>query len=57
MLISIISIVSIFIWVAVILELNKDSKKHNNQKIIILTSVGTLLTLVLTISLFQKVLF
>lgn len=57
MLISIISIVSIFIWVAVILELNKDSKKQNNQKIIILTSVGTLLTLVLTISLFQKVLF
>ncbi|MEI3605420.1 hypothetical protein SPD48_06920 [Pseudogracilibacillus sp. SE30717A] len=50
---SIIVIASAFIWIAAIYELIKPSKKQNNRKIIILTSFGTLSTLIITISLFQ----
>lgn len=50
----ILTIASIFIWIAVSHELSKSPKKQNNRKIIILTSLGTLSTLVLTISFIQN---
>lgn len=46
---TIIIIVSMFIWIAVINELIKPSKKQNNRKIIALTSFGTLSTLIITV--------
>ena len=54
---TIIVIASAFIWIAAIYELIKPSKKQNNRKIITLTSFGTLSTLIITISLFQKLPF
>ncbi len=51
---TIIVIVSIFIWIAAIHEMIKPSKEQNNRKIITLTSVGTLTTLIITISIFQS---
>ncbi|MED3550213.1 hypothetical protein [Cytobacillus praedii] len=51
---SIIAIASAFIWIAAIYEIIKPSKEQNNRKIITLTSFGTLLTLIITISLFQS---
>ncbi|MEI3611927.1 hypothetical protein [Pseudogracilibacillus sp. SO30301A] len=50
------TIASAFIWIAAIYELIKPSKEQNNRKIIVLTSLGTLSTLVITISLFQNML-
>ena len=59
--ISIVALVSIVIWSAVSRELIKSSKEKNKEKngrkIITLMSAGTLLTLVLTISLFQNIQF
>lgn len=54
---SIIALVSILLWGAVTHELSKPSKKKNNRKIITLTSLGSLLTLVITISLVQNLPF
>ncbi|MGM0746279.1 MAG: hypothetical protein ACQEUS_00025 [Bacillota bacterium] len=58
---DIMSIVSIVIWSAVSRELVKSSKENgkvkNGRKIITLMSVGTLSTLLLTISLFQNIQF
>ncbi|MCY8467010.1 hypothetical protein [Bacillus atrophaeus] len=59
--ISIVAIVSIVIWSAVSRELVKSSKENdkvkNGRKIITLMSAGALLTLLLTISLFQNIQF
>ena len=52
---TLIIIASMFIWIAAINELIKPSKKQNDRKIIILTSFGTLSTLIITVSLFQSV--
>ncbi|ADP32272.1 hypothetical protein [Bacillus atrophaeus] len=59
--ISIVAIVSIVIWSAVSRELVKSSKENdkvkNGRKIITLMYAGALLTLLLTISLFQNIQF
>nr|WP_316252428.1 hypothetical protein [Bacillus sp. YC2] len=54
--INITSIAAIIIWVLVFLELNKTSKE-NGRKIITLVSVGSILTLVVTISLIRNIQF
>jgi len=53
---SIIILASMLIWCETVRELSKRSKKKNNRKIVILTSLGSLSTLVITISLFQNIL-
>ncbi|MGE7187025.1 hypothetical protein ACQKKK_24575 [Peribacillus sp. NPDC006672] len=55
--IAIIAIVSIVVWIAVSREAVKPSKEINWRKMKTLLSVGTLLTLVITISLFQSLPF
>ena len=57
MTIGIIALISMAIWFVAIQEFLKPEKTQSNQKIIILTSAGSLLTLVLTISLFQDLNF
>ncbi|GIN43772.1 hypothetical protein B4125_1570 [Bacillus paralicheniformis] len=54
---SIIILASMLFWGALIYELSKSSKKQNNRKIVSLISLGSLSTLVITISLFQKLPF
>ncbi|MBM7578173.1 hypothetical protein JOD21_000830 [Jeotgalibacillus terrae] len=54
---GIIALIASAIWIVLILEFLKPEKTHNNRKIITLTSAGSLLTLVLTISLFQNINF
>lgn len=55
--ISIVFIVSMVIWMAVSQETVKPSNEINWKKMITLLSVGTLLTFVITISLFQSLPF
>ncbi|WP_099157221.1 hypothetical protein [Virgibacillus ndiopensis] len=59
--ISIVALVSMVIWGAVSQELVKSSEEKNEEKngrkLITLMSAGSLLTLVLTISLFQNIQF
>ncbi|WP_117149148.1 MULTISPECIES: hypothetical protein [Paraliobacillus] len=55
--ITIVSIVSIVIWIAVSREAVKPSKEINWRKMITLLSAGSLSVLVITISLFQSLLF
>lgn len=55
--IAIISIVSVMIWIVVSQEAVKPSKEINWWKMISLLSVGTVLALGLTISLFQSLPF
>ncbi|AYF06788.1 MULTISPECIES: hypothetical protein [Bacillus] len=55
--INVISIVSIIIWIVLITELVKPSKEQNGRKIVTLLSVGSLSSLILTISLIQNVPF
>ncbi len=57
MYLSIIILASLLLWGAVIHELSKPSKKQSARKIVSLTSLGSLSTLVITISLFQNFLF
>lgn len=57
MTILIIALITMAIWFFAIQEFLKPKKTQSNQKIIILTSAGTLLTLVLTFSLFQDINF
>ena len=52
--ITIVAIVSIVVWITVSQELIKPSKEKNKKKIITLISAGSLSTLILIISLFQK---
>ncbi|MCY8122461.1 hypothetical protein P8860_14180 [Bacillus spizizenii] len=54
MYISIITLASMLLWGAVIQKLSKPSKKQSTRKIVSLTSLGSLSTLVITISLFQN---
>jgi hypothetical protein len=54
---SIITLASVLIWGTAINELSKPSKKQSVRKIISLTSLGSLSTLVITISLFQNLPF
>lgn len=54
MYISIIILACMLLWGAVIHELSKPSKKQSTRKIVSLTSLGSLSTLVITISLFQN---
>ncbi|MCY7943838.1 hypothetical protein [Bacillus inaquosorum] len=54
MYLSIIILASMLLWGAVIHELSKASKKQSTRKIVSLTSLGSLSTLVITISLFQN---
>ncbi|WHY84009.1 hypothetical protein QNH39_15090 [Neobacillus novalis] len=54
---SIIILASVLLWGAVIHELSKPSKKQNNRKIVSLVSLGSLSTLIITISLFQNLPF
>lgn len=49
-----IALVTLAIWLVVIQEFLKNENDQNSKKIIILSSAGTLLTLVLTISLFSQ---
>ena len=55
--ISVVAIVSIFIWIAVSRELVRSSKEKNGRKIITLIFAGSLSTLILIISLFQTIQF
>lgn len=50
----IIILLTFFIWFSSIQEFLKPEKNQSNRKIISLTTAGSLLTLVLTISLFQN---
>lgn len=54
---SIIILASMLLWGAVIHELNKPSKMQSTRKIVSLTSLGSLSTLVITISFFQNIPF
>lgn len=52
--IGIISIITFVVWFLAIQEFAKPEKIQSNRKIITLTTTGSLLTIVLTISLFQN---
>ncbi|KGR77964.1 hypothetical protein [Ureibacillus sinduriensis] len=52
--IAIVAIVSIVLWLAVSRELVKAPKEKNGLKLMTLISVGTLSTVIVTISLFQN---
>ena len=54
---SIIILASMLLWGALIYELSKSSKKQNNRKIVSLISLGSLSTVLITISLFQNLPF
>lgn len=51
---SLIILASMFLWGAVIHELNKPSKKQSKRKMIPLVSLSSLSTLIITISLFSN---
>jgi len=53
MFILMIALLSIAIWYVAIQEFSKPEKKQSSRKIVTLTSAGTLLTVILTVSLFQ----
>lgn len=55
--ITITTILSIVIWIAVSREAVKSTEKINWRKMITLLSAGTLSTLVITIALFQSLSF
>jgi Co/Zn/Cd efflux system component len=57
MFMSVITLASLVIWITASQELIKPSEKQNKQKIIMLTSAGTLTTAAVTISLFQSLPF
>ncbi|WP_275210948.1 hypothetical protein [Priestia aryabhattai] len=50
---GILSLITFVIWFVAIQESLKPEKNQSNRKIMMLTSAGSLLTLALTISLFQ----
>lgn len=53
---GILALATTLLWVAVIYELNKPSEKQKERKILFLTILGSLATLVLTIYLIQRLL-
>lgn len=53
----ILAIVSTMIWITVSKEATKPTKEVNKRKMITLLSAGTLSTILLTVSLFQHLLF
>lgn len=53
----ILAIVSIMIWITVSKEATKPTKEVNKRKMITLLSAGTLSAILLTVSLFQHLLF
>ncbi|WP_112180435.1 hypothetical protein [Paraliobacillus zengyii] len=55
--ITIVSIVSVVIWIAVSREAVKPSKEINWRKMITLLSAGSLSVLIITITLVQNLLF
>lgn len=55
--IGMLAIISSVIWIAMTNELAKSSETQNGRKIVTLMTAGTLLTTILTISLFQSLLF
>ncbi|PXW87497.1 hypothetical protein DFR56_105139 [Pseudogracilibacillus auburnensis] len=46
--INIVILASVIAWIGAIHELNRSSKKQNDQKIITLVSLGTLSTLIIS---------
>ncbi|MBT2286498.1 hypothetical protein J7E78_23510 [Paenibacillus polymyxa] len=52
---GIISVIAIAVWFVAIQEFLKPERKQSNRKIVVFTSAGSLLTLVLTFSLFQNI--
>ncbi|ANU11052.1 hypothetical protein A1A1_07494 [Planococcus antarcticus DSM 14505] len=55
--IGILAIVTSVIWIFISRELSKFSDVKNGRKIVTLMTAGTLFTAILTISLFQNLLF
>ncbi|OLP65119.1 hypothetical protein BACPU_20750 [Bacillus pumilus] len=51
---TIVAIVSIVLWIAVTNELGKSSKEKSRRKLFTFMLAGSLTTLILTLSLFQK---
>ena len=51
---GILSLLTTLIWLASIQEFLKPDNSQSNRKIVIFMSAGTVLTLVLTVSLFQS---
>lgn len=54
---GIISLTAFLIWFLQIQEFLKPEKKQSNRKIITLTTAGTILTIILTVSLFENIPF
>jgi hypothetical protein len=52
--ITVISIVSIIIWISVSRKLEKSSKEKKKREVIPLMAVGVISTLILTLSLIEK---
>ncbi len=52
---TIIAIVTIVIWIVATREINQSSEEKNDRKTVMLMVVGSLLTFVLTIALFQTI--
>ena len=53
----VLDIISMVIWIAVSKEATKPTKEVNKRKMITLLSAGTLSAILLTVSLFQHLLF
>jgi hypothetical protein len=54
---GIMTLLTTLIWLVAIQEFQKPERKQNNRIIILSTAAGSLLTLILTISLFQSLSF
>jgi hypothetical protein len=54
---GIMALLTTLIWLVAIQEFQKPERKQNNRIIILSTAAGSMLTLVLTISLFQSLSF
>ena len=51
---GILALITIAVWFKQINEFNKPKEKQNNRQTILLTSFGSLLTLVLTVDFFKN---
>lgn len=54
LLMGILALITIAVWFKQINEFNKPKEKQNNRQTILLTSFGSLLTLVLTVDFFKN---